>query len=73
MFERFCTEAGLTHAELWLRYFELGGESPPLELEAVLFGALEPTPYEHDIIAQVLNERFVELGGPYLVPYADEP
>jgi hypothetical protein len=72
MFERYCTDADLTHAELWLRYFELGGQSAPLEFEAILFGALQPSGYEHDILAQVLNERFVELGGTYLVPYTDE-
>ncbi len=64
-------EATLTHGELWLRYFELGGMSTALELEALLFGALQPTAHEHDIVAHALNERFVELGGTHPVPYSD--
>ena len=64
--------AHLSHAELWLRFFELGGMSSALEVEAYLFGALEPSAHEHDVLAHALNERFVELGGDHPVPYADE-
>jgi hypothetical protein len=62
-------EAGLSLSELWLRYFELGGMSTALELEAYLFGALIPTAHDHDLVAHALNERFVELGGNHPVPY----
>lgn len=62
-------EAELSHGELWLRYFELGGMSTALELEAIIYGALEPSPHDHDVIAQALNERFTELGGDHPVPY----
>jgi hypothetical protein len=64
--------AELTTAELWSRYFELGGMSTPLELEAYLFGALIPSAHDHDVVAHALNERFVELGGDHPVPYSDE-
>ena len=64
-----CTDAGLTHGELWLRYFELGGMSTAFQLEAVLYGALEPSSRDHNVIAHALNERFVELGGNHPVPY----
>ena len=64
--------AHLTHAELWLRYFELGGMSSAIEVEAYLYGALQATPHDHDIIAHALNERFVELGGNHPVPYSDD-
>lgn len=65
-------DAGLTHSELWLRYFELGGMSTTFQLEACLHGALHPSKHEHDIIAHALNERFVELGGDHPVPYSED-
>ncbi len=66
---RFREQADLTRGELWLRYFELGGMSTALQLEAFLYGALQPSPHDHDVIAHALNERFVELGGNHPVPY----
>jgi hypothetical protein len=65
-------DAKLTHRELWFRYFELGGMGSGLELQAVLRGARRPSPHEHDVIAQALNERFVEMAGTHPVPYADD-
>jgi hypothetical protein len=70
--DAFRRGADLSHGELWLRYFELGGMSTGLELEAYLFGALRPSRHDHDVIAHALNERFVELGGNHPVPYADD-
>jgi hypothetical protein len=69
--DRYRREAGLSHGDLWLRYFELGGMSNPLELEAILFGALEPSLHDREVIAHALNERFVELGGNHPVPYSE--
>jgi len=65
-------DAGLSHGELFLRYFELGGMSTALEVEAFLYGALVPSPHDHDVVAHAINERFVELGGNHPVPYADD-
>ena len=62
----------LSHGELWLRYFELGGMSTALELEAFLYGALVPERHDGDVIAHALNERFVELGGNHPVPYSED-
>jgi hypothetical protein len=70
-FDQFRQEADLTRSELWLRYFELGGMSSALQLEAILYGALLATPHDHDVIAHALNERFVELGGNHPVPYGE--
>jgi hypothetical protein len=64
-------DVGLSHAELWLRYFELGGMSRALEVEAFLLGVLEPDTHDYDILAHALNERYVEKGGNHPVPYAD--
>jgi len=65
-------KADLTHGELWLRYFELGGMSTAFQVEAFLYGALNPTIHDHDVIAHALNERFVELGGNHPVPYLED-
>jgi len=65
-------EAGLSHGELWLRYFEIGGMSTGFELETFLYGLVEPTSHDHDVIAHALNERFTELGGDHPVSYLDD-
>ena len=70
--ERARREVGLSHDELWFRYFELGGMSTALEVEAYLYEALSPTPHDRDVLATALNERFAELGGDHPVPYSDD-
>jgi hypothetical protein len=65
-------EVGLSQGELWFRYFELGGMSTALEVEAYLYGALTPTHHDHDMLAAALNERFAELGGDHPIPYTDD-
>jgi hypothetical protein len=69
--DNFRQEAGLSHGDLWLRHFELGGMSSGFELETFLYGLMVPTPHDHDVIATALNERFVELGGNHPVAYRD--
>jgi hypothetical protein len=69
--DRYRRDADLSRSELWLRYFELGGMSSALQLEAFLYGALQPSSHDHDVIAHALNERFSELGGDHPVPYFD--
>ena len=59
--DAYRQEAGLSHGELWLRYFELGGMSTGFNVEAFLYGVLAPTEHDHDVIALALNERFAEL------------
>jgi hypothetical protein len=65
-------EAGLSHGDLWFRYFELGGMRTALEVEAYLYGALMATTHDRDLIAVALNERFSELGGDHPIPYSDD-
>jgi hypothetical protein len=72
LLDRARRDAGLTHGELWLRYFELGGMSTALQVEAFLYGALRPSAHDYDVVAHALNERFVELGGNHPVPYAED-
>lgn len=66
-------EVGLSHHELWFRYFELGGMSSALEVEAYLYDALTPSFHDRDLVATALNERFSELGGDHPVAYTDDP
>ena len=70
--ERARVDVGLSHSELWFRYFELGGMSTALELEAYLYDALAPTDHDRDLIAVALNERHAELGGDHPIPYSDD-
>lgn len=72
LLDRARQEAGLSHGELWLRYFEFGGMSTALQVEAFLYGALQPSAHDHDVVAHALNERFVELGGNHPVPYSED-
>ena len=67
--DAYRREAGLSHGELWLRYFEIGGMSTGFELETFLYGLVAPTCHDHDVIAHALNERFSELGGDHPVAY----
>ena len=69
LLDRYRRRAGLSHGDLWLRYFALGGMSNASELAAYLYGALEPSPHDREVIAHALNERFVELGGNHPVQY----
>jgi hypothetical protein len=70
--DRARLDAGLTHEELWLRYFALGGMRSAFELEAILHGALAATGHDLDLIAVALNERFSELGADHPIPYTDD-
>jgi hypothetical protein len=70
--DRFRRRAGLSHGELWFRYFEMGGMSSGFELEAFLYGVLTPSSHDHDVIAHAINERFVELGKNHPVAYSKD-
>ena len=59
-------DAGLSHGELWQRYFAVGGMRTSFELEAMA------TNLDHDLIAVALNERFSELGANHSIPYSHD-
>ena len=65
-------DAGLTIADLWLRYFALGGMSTVLELEAYLCGSLRLPGHDQNVLVHALNERFSELGRRQSLPYTDD-
>ena len=54
--------SGLGRFEMWVRYFSLGGEASPLELDAFFNESLVFSDLQHDIVSQALNERLVEVG-----------
>jgi hypothetical protein len=70
--EQARREVGLSIADLWMRYFALGGMSTALELEAILYRALVPDPHDRDVLAVALNERYSETGGDHPIPYSDD-
>jgi hypothetical protein len=63
--------SGLTYQELWWRQVAVGGDASPLELEAYLLGLLDLDPHQHDLIAQALNEHFLDLGQDHPMPYSE--
>lgn len=65
-------DLGLSHGELWFRYFELGGMESAVEVEAYLYGALQPTAHDRDLLAVALNERFAELGRDHPIRYVED-
>jgi hypothetical protein len=64
-------EVGLSIDQLWVSYFEIGGKADPLELEAILRGMIEPEPYQYNVIAHALNERFMDRGEDHPVRYVE--
>lgn len=70
--EQARRDLGLSVADLWFRYFCLGGMSTALEVEGVLYGALIGSDHERDVLAVALNERFSELGRDHPVPYSGD-
>lgn len=56
--------AELTVQELWLRYFALGGDAGPTEVDAYLNALMAFTPTQHNILAHAINERLRELPPP---------
>lgn len=61
--------SGMSVNELWLRQVSVGGTAGSLETEAYVFGLLTADPYQHDVLAQALNEHFLDLGQAYPVGY----
>lgn len=65
------SQAGMTFDELWIAYFSFGGVAGPDTIRAFLGGAELPR-MDYDILAAVINDRFVEQGDDHPVPYHEE-
>jgi hypothetical protein len=69
--ESALLHSGLTYQELWWRQVAIGGDATALELEAYLLGLLNLDAHQYDLIAQALNEHFLDLGQDHPVPYSE--
>jgi hypothetical protein len=63
------SRSGMHYDELWLEQVALGGSAGRLEVEAYVLGLLTADPYQHDLLAQALNERFLEHDQDHPVEY----
>lgn len=61
--------ADLDYHSLWTRYFALGGDANLAELRDFIEADTVPDQYQHNIIAQALNEVFLDRGDNYPVAY----
>jgi len=68
--QRVLPLAKLTVGELWLKYFALGGSAGRFEIEAYLSSAHLLPPLERDLVAQAVNEHFMDLSVDVRVPYS---
>jgi len=64
-------QAGMSFDELWMAYFALGGLASPTVVRSYLDGS-GSTSFDYDVLAQAINERFVERGANYPVPYRED-
>jgi hypothetical protein len=65
--------AGMSYRELWLNQIAVGGSATEFEVEAYVTGALKPDPHQHNVLAQAINEHFIDAGLDHPVAYVDEP
>ncbi len=65
-------QAGMKPEEVWIAYFALGGMESPRVVQAILDGRLAPSRTDYDLLAQALNEKFIDRGSDHPVPYRDE-
>jgi hypothetical protein len=62
--------SGMTVEQAWLRYVGLGGVEGPAEMARQIRSQAAMDDYEHDLIAQALNEHFLDHGQDHPVRYS---
>jgi hypothetical protein len=67
---RAFQHAGLPVEQLWLRYFALGGDGSPLDVDAYLHGLVELPATQRDVLAHAVNERLDELTTTFRAAYS---
>ncbi len=65
------SQAGMSFVDLWIAYFALGGSAQPAVVRSYLAGRNAQS-VDYDLLAQAINERFLDQGATYPVPYRDE-
>jgi hypothetical protein len=63
--------SGMTPAELRIKHYAVGGEAAGLEVDAYVLGLLGPDDYQHNLIAQALDEYFRDRHADHPVRYRD--
>jgi hypothetical protein len=61
--------AGISDTELWMRYLAIGGSGTLEQVLAHVASADCPDEHEHNVIAQALNDTFLEQGHDHPVGY----
>ncbi len=65
------TSAEMSFLELWIAYYALGGAAGPEVVRSYL-GGRHTGAFDYDVLAQAINERYLEHGLDHPVPYRDE-
>lgn len=64
-----CDQAQLGGWELWVRYFALGGNAFPADLDRHIAGTRLLNDHEHDVLVLALNEKFQDMDLDHPIPY----
>jgi hypothetical protein len=62
---------GLSLEQLWVDTLALGGRATLFELGRFVAGLGDLSAHEYDVVAQALNDRFLDEGSDHPVPYSD--
>jgi hypothetical protein len=73
MFESARRETEMSVQQLWLAYLELGGNGTLAQLGSWLSGGTDPPRGDHNLVAQALNERYMDMRLASRVPYQEWP
>jgi hypothetical protein len=65
--------SGLTLEELWLSYLAVGGTASAAQVAAYARDRSRPDAYQHNLIAQAINEYFIDREEDHPVGYQDIP
>lgn len=63
-------EAGLSVAQVWLRYFSLTGNAGEYEIDAYLNGLLSLPPLQRDLVSHAVNELIDGMPRARKAPYS---
>jgi hypothetical protein len=63
--------AGMSFEDVWLAQLGVGGDADAMTVEAYILGLLIPDYHQHNLIAQAINEYFIDRGDNHPVAYAD--
>ena len=55
--------------EMWTRYFSLGGNLDVTAVDVYLIGLVDIADLDHDILAQALNELYLDRGQDHPLVY----